>query len=333
MAKDGSRFVVIGALSANAAITAVKFAAAAYTGSSAMLSEGIHSAVDTGNQALLLLGQHRSRRPPDDRHPFGYAPELYFWSLIVAVLIFGVGGGMSVYEGITHLRHPSPLTDPNWNYWVLGVAFVLDSASWVIGFRELRRQTRPGEGVWQTISRSKDPAVFTVMFEDSADLAGILLAAGGIYLGHRLGSPVPDGVASLLIGLMLSAVAVWLVAQSKRLIVGEAADPQLVEDVRRLVAAEPTFERADPPLTMHLGPDDVLLNLAVRVRPGVPVEEAARAVDRLEAQIRQRHPDVKRTFVEIDALRPGHDLTASVEPSDAQHAAPTPAAPPEGSGV
>jgi cation diffusion facilitator family transporter len=256
---------------------------------------------------------------------------MYFWSLIVAVLIFGVGGGMSVYEGITHLRHPSPLESPHWNYGVLAVAFVLDSVSWVISYRELRRRTRPGERVWRTVATSKDPSVFTVIFEDSADLAGILLAAAGIYFGHRLGSPVPDGVASILIGLMLAAVAVWLVAQSKRLIVGEAADPRLVEDVQRLIATEPTIERADPPLTMHLGPDDVLLNLAVRVRPGVPVEEAARAVDRVEAQIRQRHPGVKRTFVEIDALRPGHDAAAfgkapARKPADPHHppAAPAP---------
>ena len=218
--------VVYAAIAANFGIAIAKFVAAALTGSSAMISEGIHSLVDTGNQGLLLLGLRQSRRPPDVEHPFGYGKELYFWSLIVAIVIFGVGGGVSIYEGITHILDPSPLEDPLVNYIVLGLAFVLEGASWVVALREVSSQTTPDEGLVTTIRTAKDPSVITVLLEDSAALVGLMIAAVGIYLSHALEDPRIDGMASLAIGGVLVLVALFLAAEARGLLVGERADPE-----------------------------------------------------------------------------------------------------------
>lgn len=198
-----SRTAVIAALAGNLAIAVSKFVAAGITGSSAMLSEGIHSVVDTGNQGLLLYGLHASRKPPNASHPFGYGKELYFWSLITAVMIFAVGGGMSFYEGIRHLISPSPITDPTWNYVVIGTAIVFESLSWSVAFREFRDSMRD-RGFLQTVHASKDPALFTVLLEDSAAIIGLLLALAGVGLGHWLANPYLDGAASVAIGVLLA---------------------------------------------------------------------------------------------------------------------------------
>ena len=208
MAKE-SKTTIFAALGANLAIAVSKFIAAAFTGSSAMLSEGIHSIVDTGNQGLLLLGLHRSRKPADAVRPFGYGKELYFWTLIVAILIFAIGGGMSFYEGIAHLRHPRPISDPSWNYAVLGAAIVFEGFSWTVALRELLAN-RGEKSIWNAIHTSKDPTLFTVLLEDSAALLGLIVALAGIYLGHRLGNPYLDGSASIVIGVILAVVAVFL---------------------------------------------------------------------------------------------------------------------------
>jgi cation diffusion facilitator family transporter len=284
-------------MAANLAITITKFAAAILSGSSAMLSEGIHSLVDTGNQLLLLLGLKKSRKPADENHPFGHGKELYFWSLIVAVALFGIGGGMSAYEGITHLLRPRPLLDPRWSYAVLGFAFLFDGASWIIALRELLPAIRR-DGLRKTLLSSKDPSVLTVLCEDTADLIGILVAFCGILLGHRLNSPRADGIAALVIGLVLAAVAVFLVYQSKRLLVGESADPEVVESIRAAARAVPGVARVGRPLTMHFGPDEVLLNLEVHFRHDLSAAELTAAVDRLEKTIRDQHPEVHRIFIE-----------------------------------
>lgn len=292
---------VYGAIGANLLVAVTKFIAAIFSGSSSMLSEGIHSLVDTGNQALLLVGIRRARKPADDNHPFGHGQELYFWSLIVAILLFGLGGGMSIYEGIVHIQDPSPLEDPFWNYVVLGLSIIFEGISFVIAFRALR-SLRPGEKIWQAIRNSKDPAVFVVVFEDAAALLGLFIAAVGIFLSHQLQQPRIDGMASICIGLLLAAVAMLLAYESRGLLLGESADLATVADIRRLVESDMSVERAGRPLTMHFGPSEILLNLDVQFHSGLSNAEVAQSVDRLEKQIREAHPDIKRIFIESEAL-------------------------------
>ena len=225
MATASSKFVIYAAIGANLAIAIMKFVAAALTGSSAMVSEGIHSLVDTGNGGLLLFGIHKSKQPADATHPFGYGKELYFWSLIVAVLIFGVGGGISIYEGIAHLLHPRPLEDPFWSYLVLGFAAVFEGLVFVIAFRAFQALKGEDESIWQAIKSSKDPTTFTVLFEDAAAMLGLIFAFVGIFLAYQFENPYLDGVASVCIGLLLAAVAVVLAYESKGLLVGEGTGP------------------------------------------------------------------------------------------------------------
>ena len=313
MASHEKPLAIYGAMGANLLIAVTKFVAAGFTGSSAMLSEGIHSTVDTGNQLLLLLGLKKSRKPPDTNHPFGHGKELYFWSLIVAVALFGIGGGMSIYEGITHLLHPHPLEDPTWNYATLGLAFLFESVSWWIAVKELREQIGD-KGLWKSLRASKDPSVVTVFFEDSAALAGLIVAFLGVFLGHRLNSPTADGIASIVIGLILAAVAVFLVRESKGLLLGDSADPAIVKEIRDLARSLPAVADVQCPLTMHFGPEEVLLNLEIDFRPGLPPGEITAAVNHLERQIREKHPEFKRIFIEARALqsqpRPAEALVA-----------------------
>jgi cation diffusion facilitator family transporter len=299
---------VYGAMAANAVIAASKFAAAIISGSSAMLSEGIHSVVDTGNELLLLLGIHRSEKPADALHPFGYGKELYFWSLIVAILLFGLGSGMSIYEGISHIRHPAVIRDPTWNYVVLGIAFVAEGTSWAIALKKLLEKKKKGHGVWQALRDSKNPAVFVVLAEDSAALAGIVVAFLGVLLGHRLRNPYLDGAASIIIGLILTAVAGFLAYESRDLLVGESADAEVVQSIRKLAEADPAVVGAARPLTMHFGPDQVLLNLDIEFRPNLSASEVAAAVDRLEASIRREQPSIKRIFIEAESLKGSEPL-------------------------
>jgi cation diffusion facilitator family transporter len=284
-------------MAANAGIAATKFIAGAITGSSAMISEAIHSVIDTGNQALLLLGMHRSHKPPDEVHAFGHGKELYFWSLIVAIMLFGVGGGMAFYEGITHLLQPHALEDARWAYAVLAIAFVFEASSFTIALREMHRR-RGKRTLLAAVHRSKDPAVFTVLFEDSAALAGLLVAFLGVFLGHRFENPYFDGAASVLIGLILAAVALVLAYESRGLLVGESAATAVVESIASIAGADQAVAAASSPLTMHLAPREVLLNLEVEFRPGVSAEEQLCAIDRIEERIREKHPEVTRIFIE-----------------------------------
>jgi cation diffusion facilitator family transporter len=293
---------VYAAIAGNLAIAITKFIAAAISGSSAMLAEGIHSLVDTGNGTLLLLGLKQARRAADDEHPFGYGKELYFWTLIVAILIFGVGGGMSVYEGIVHLRRPRPLGDPTVNYVVLALAFVFEGWAWVVAYREFRRSMRRGQSLWRAVAASKDPTTFTVLFEDSAAMAGLAVAFVGIWLGHRLNNPYLDGAASVVIGLILAVVALLLLRETKGLLLGEAMGRHQVAAIRNLCQDDPDVLRVAMPLTMHLGPHEVLLNLDIQFRPGLSTRAISAAVDRLEKAIRAQHPDVKRIFIEAERL-------------------------------
>jgi cation diffusion facilitator family transporter len=275
----------------------MKFAGAAATGSSAMLSEGIHSVVDSGDGVLLLVGMRLANRPADERHPFGYGKELYFWSLIVAVLIFGVGGGVSIYEGILRLLDPKPLEDAGWSYAILGAAALFEAASLAIAVRQFKRSI-DGAPFWAALRSSKDPTLYTVMAEDSAALAGLAAAAIGIFGSHRLQMPAFDAGASIVIGLLLCGVSTLLIVQARALLVGEAVSSDMAEAIRTIAQEEASVHRAGWPLTMHLGPDDVLLALDAEFNAGVPTEEVARAINRIEARVRERFPEVGRIYIE-----------------------------------
>ncbi len=301
--KSESPTAVYGAITSNAIIAAAKFTAAFFTGSSSMISEGIHSVADTGNEGLMLLGIKRSHQPPDNAHPFGYGQELYFWSLIVAIVLFGIGGGLSVYEGITHVLNPGELEDPMWNYVVLGIAVIAEGTSWTIALREFLPTIEEQESFWHALRTSKDPTVLTVLFEDSAALMGLLLAFLGVFISHLLDNPIYDGVASILIGLTLATVASFLAFQSRGLLVGERTDPEVVESIRQLTEADLAVKSSERPLTMHFGPDHVLLNLNVHFRKDVPISDLASSIDGLERAIREKHPSIKRIFIEVESFQ------------------------------
>src|SRR5262245_49110707 len=309
METASSKRTIFAAIGANVAIAATKFVTATFTGSSAMLSEAIHSLVDSGNGLLLLLGIRMSQRPADAGHPFGHGKELYFWTLIVAIMIFAVGSGMSMYEGMSHLIHPNPLHNPIWNYIVLGLAILFEGYSWSIAVKEFRL-THQGQDIWRAIHTSKDPTIFTVLLEDSAALLGLLVALVWVYVGNQLESPYLDGVASLVIGGILARVARLLAYESKGLLVGESADAQTVADIRAVTEADPAVERMMPPLTMHLGPHEILLNLQITFREALSAAEIGAAVDRIEKSIRSRDPDIKRIFIEAESLSGGGRQTS-----------------------
>jgi cation diffusion facilitator family transporter len=288
-------------MAANAVIAAAKLAAATLSGSSAMMAEGFHSLVDTGNQALLLLGVRQSRRPADAEHPFGYGKELYFWSLLVAVLLFGVGGGVSFYEGVHHLQQPAAIGDPTWSYLVLVVALFAEGASWAIAVRALWRGA--GRGLLDKLRRSRDPSHFVVFAEDSAALLGIAIAAAGIYAGQRMHSVVPDAIASMAIGAILAGVAVYLVLECRHLLLGEGADRETLDAIEQVVRAKPYVTASRKPLTMQFGPHELLVNLELSFAQERSAGQLARDIDDLEDSIRARCPDVKRIFIEARSLR------------------------------
>jgi cation diffusion facilitator family transporter len=291
------RLAIYGAIAANVGIAITKFIVAGTTGSSAMLSEGIHSAVDTFNGVLLLVGVERSQRAATAEHPFGHGKEVYFWSLIVAVLIFGVGGGMSVYEGWQHIRHPEAMGDPLWSYVVLGVAGVFEGASFALALREMSRQA--GDIPFrEALRRSKDPTTFTVLAEDSAALAGLAIAAAGIALSHRLDMPELDGAASLLIGLLLSGVAIALIRESHGLLIGEGIRPETADTIRRMALEQNKVRDVGRILSMYIGPDDVLVTMDLDFDDGTTAAEAGEAIATVERLVRERYPMIRRLFIE-----------------------------------
>lgn len=292
---------IYAAIIGNGLIAITKFIAAGITGSSAMLSEGIHSLVDTGNGGLLLLGLHRAKRPADDAHPFGYGKEVYFWTLLVAMLIFAGGGGVSIYEGIRHVRHPAESGDPTVAFIVLGLAFLFEGLALTVAWKEFAR-ARGDTPTWTAIRRGKDPTSFAVLLEDAAAMAGILVAAAGIGAAHLLGIPALDGVASVVIGFILAGVAVILARETRGLLVGEAAEDELSAGIRRIVVADEVVDEVDRLLTMHVGPEAVLVNLDLRFRAGLSAAAVAAAVTRLEREIKQTHPRVRYLFMETAAL-------------------------------
>ena len=300
MAKASSRRVILAAFLGNSAIAAMKFAAAGVTGSSAMLSEAIHSVVDTGNQALLFHGLRRSGRPADAQHPFGYGMELYFWSFVVAILIFAVGAGLSFYEGVQKVLDPHPATDLYINYAVLGLAAVFEAGAWWIAFREFRK-TKGRLGWLTAFRRSKDPAIFTVLFEDSAAILGLFAAFLGILGADVLGLAWLDGAASIAIAAILATVAILLAIESKGLLIGEGARREVLDGIAAIIDADRRILAANEVLTMHLGPEDVLLNLSLDFRDDLSAGGVEAAVSELERRIKSDFPEITRVFIEAQS--------------------------------
>jgi cation diffusion facilitator family transporter len=300
MAKASSRRVILAAFLGNSAIAAMKFAAAGITGSSAMLSEAIHSVVDTGNQALLFHGLRRSGRPADAQHPFGYGMELYFWSFVVAILIFAVGAGLSFYEGVRKVLDPHPATDLYINYAVLGLAAVFEAGAWWVAFREFRK-TKGRLGWLTAFRRSKDPAIFTVLFEDSAALLGLFAAFLGILGADVLGLAWLDGAASIAIAVILATVAILLAIESKGLLIGEGARREVLDGIAGIIDADRRILVANEVLTMHLGPEDVLLNLSLDFRDDLSAGGVEAAVSELERRIKADFPEITRVFIEAQS--------------------------------
>lgn len=291
-----ANIVLYGALFANLGIAAAKFVAAGVSGSSSMLSEGVHSLVDSGNQLLLLYGQRRAKRPPDGRHPFGYGRELYFWAFVVAILIFAVGAGISVYEGWIHMSDPEPLRDPTINYIVLAIAFLLEGTSWAIAVREFNAG-RNGLGWWQAVRRSKDPAGFIVLFEDSAALAGLAIAAAGIWFSHATGDARIDGIASIAIGLILAAVAALLAREAKELLIGEAADPALIETIWRIVESHEGISSVNHVRTVHTAPRAIFVAVSADFDDDISMGYAETLVEAIEAELKAASSEISSIYI------------------------------------
>jgi len=306
MAGHKNKKVIYAALAGNTAIAITKITAAIYTGSSAMLSESIHSIVDTGNQILLLYGIRRASRPADERHPFGYGRELYFWAFVVAILIFAVGAGVSMYEGIHRIQNPRPITNPAINYVVLSFAMIFEGGAWWVAYRAFD-STRGKRSLIAAIRDSKDPSIFTVLLEDTAAMLGLLVAFVGIALGQWLEIPQLDGLASVLIGCILAGAAILLAQETKGLLIGEGADPEIVREISRVLSAHSAIDRINEILSMHQGPDDILVNVSVEFRDGLEIGAIERHTAAIEREIKARIPGARRVFIEaqstVDHLR------------------------------
>ncbi|MFV2091812.1 MAG: cation diffusion facilitator family transporter [Hyphomicrobiales bacterium] len=302
MASQGAKKVVYAALIGNFLIAVTKFIASAYTGSSAMVSEAVHSLVDTGNQSLLLYGMKRAGRPADDRHPFGYAREVYFWAFVVAILIFAIGAGISLYAGVSKILNPRAITNPMVNYAVLAAAMIFEAIAWYFAYREFEKQRGP-RGFIAEVRGSKDPTVFTVLFEDTAAMAGLIVALIGIWLTQYMGWEWADGGASIVIGVILGATAAILAYETKGLLIGEAASPEAMADVHAILAATPTIDNINEVRSLHLGPNDVLLALSLEFRDDLDVNEVESAIFDIETAITGKHPQMGRIYIEVQSLR------------------------------
>ena len=295
-ASSSSRTVIYAALAGNLLVALTKFGAAWWTGSSAMLSEGLHSVVDTSNQVLLLYGIKRASRPPDETHPLGYGRELYFWSFIVALLMFALGAGAAFYEGINHILHPARIVDPAVNYVVLALSFAFEFSTWLVALKHFRA-IKGTAGYFEAMRRSKDPPSFMVLFEDSAALAGLLIAFAATFAAVQLDMPVLDGVGAIGIGLVLSVTAILLAIESKDLLIGESASRRVNQSILQIVNAAPGIERANGLFTTHLGPNEIVASLSVEFCDDMTTPEIGDAVAAMERQIRQTHPDIVALLV------------------------------------
>jgi cation diffusion facilitator family transporter len=305
--QSGSKTAVVAAIAGNLIIAVIKFIAAAITGSSAMISEGIHSLVDTGNGGLVMLGIRQATKPADESHPFGYGKSLYFWTQIVAISIFGIGGGMSLYEGISHIRHVAPaaeMGDPTAAYIVLAIALLVEGGSFSVAMKQFRR-AKGNMGAWQYIRQSKDPSLYTVVLEDSAAMLGLVFAFLGIFLGHLFHNAYLDGVASIVIGLLLMSVAGILASRTMGLLLGEGVTPDELKDIWTRVESDPAVDRAGTILTMYIGPHDLLVNMGVCFTAGTTAEQMHEAIRRIEDDLKRAYPQINRVYIEAESLPAG----------------------------
>jgi cation diffusion facilitator family transporter len=296
---SGSRTVILAALIGNSLISITKFVAASITGSSAMMSEGIHSLVDTGNQILLLYGLKRAARPADADFPFGYGKEIYFWSFIVAILIFALGGGISIYEGVQHVQHPEPISNPMVNYIVLGLALIFEGVAWYFAFREFSR-VKGRWGYFEAIQRAKDPSIFVVLFEDSAAMLGLIVAFLGILLSQTTGILIFDGIASVIIGFILIGTAIWLAYETKGLLIGESANRPVIQGIRDTLQSKSNINHVNEILTMHMGPDYILANISVDFADAISARDVEADIAAIDRSIKQKYPQIKRVFIEAE---------------------------------
>lgn len=296
---SGSKKVIIAALIGNLLISITKFVAAFISGSSAMLSEGIHSVVDTGNQILLLYGLKQAAKPADENFPFGHGKEIYFWSFVVAILIFALGGGISIYEGIQHLLHPAELKNPTIVYIVLGLALIFEGMAWYFALREFSR----AKGKWgyiEAVQRAKDPSVFVVLFEDSAAMLGLIVAFLGVLLTQYTGILYFDAIASIIIGLILVGTSVWLAYETKSLLIGESANSDIVKDIRVILKDNSAIDHVNEVLTMHMGPEFILVNISADFDDALSADAVETIIAVIESDIKTRHPMVKRIFIKAE---------------------------------
>lgn len=299
---NSSTTVVYAALAGNLAIAATKFVAFALTGSSAMLTEAIHSSVDTGNQGLLLLGLARARKPPSQTHPFGYGMEVYFWAFVVALLIFALGGAFSIYEGVLKILRPEPIGRAWINFLVIGLAVLFEGGSFLVAWKEFS-VLRQGAPFLRAIRRSKDPSVFAVLLEDGAALAGLAIAALGVAGSAVFGIAWADGAASVAIGVLLVLVAIFLANETRSLLTGESASPRIVEAVREMLAADPRVDTVAEVLSMHLGPQEILLGVTLDFHDALNAGEIEEAGDDFATRLRAIDPRITRVFVRSGRAR------------------------------
>ena len=297
MSAGGSKIAIYGAIAANTLIAISKFVASFFTGSSAMLAEGIHSLIDTGNGLLLLLGIKKSKRVADEQHPFGYGKEIYFWSFVVSILIFALGGGFAIYEGVHALQDPHVIEDPTWNYIVLISAIVFEGTSLIIAVRSFNKSHTTGN-ILSRIVKSKDPANFAVIIEDTAAVIGLFIALIGVFLGKTLNNPYMDGGASLLIGVLLLVVATFLAKETKGLLLGESARPELLNSLKAILSEKKYIKDWSFPKTMHFGPDSVLVVIEVDLQDDMDLLAAEKAVEELRSEIQYKHPRITQIFIQ-----------------------------------
>ncbi len=299
--EDSSKAAILAAIAANLLIAAAKFIAGAIGGSSAMFSEALHSTVDGLNDVLLFFGLKRSRRPPDEQHPFGHGKELYFWALIVSCSVFAIGGGVALVEGILHLIHPSELTQAKWAFLALACGVLFNTISGIYEYRQFRRQNT-GKQFWEAVDETKDPSALMVVFEDSVGVLGELIAAAGLAL-QLAGWKYADGAASVLIGLLLGATAIFLIAQNRDLIIGEGVEDEISRSIRQIATSEGGFVSIRSARTMYFGPDNILVTMDALFDPERKAGELIESMDRIQRAIRQKHPEVKYIYIDPESSR------------------------------
>jgi cation diffusion facilitator family transporter len=303
MAAGGSNIAIYGAIGANLLIAISKFFASFFTGSSAMLAEGIHSLVDTGNGLLLLLGIKRSKQKPDRMHPFGYGKEVYFWSFVVSILIFALGGGFAIYEGVHALQDPHVIEDPTWNYWVLGAAIIFEGTALYLALKTFNKsRAHKSKNLIRNIIKSKDAATFAVIIEDTAAVIGLTVALIGVYLSQVLENPYLDGAASVVIGVILLSVATFLAKESKGLLLGESAHDEVIAEVDEIICANEYVIASGLPQTMHFGPDKILLIVEIDLKDNLQLLQAEKIVEQLREEIMTKKPKIKEVYIQTTDL-------------------------------